>query len=497
MEDNKQQQYKSVLKSSSLIGGSAFINIFIQMIKTKIIAILLGPSGVGLINMYTVLTTTASTISGLGLQSSGVRSISSAFGENDTSRVAKISKTIGITVWLTGLAGTLLTAIFAPLISQYTFGNEEHVNAIRILSLTVLFANLLVGKTALLQGHRRIADIAKQSILGSLSGTVISVPCIYMWGEGGIAISLVLTSAALFTTGSWFARKIELADTKVSISEYKSELKYLLSFGLPVMGVGLQAAIMAYFLRLVILNKFDMAGVGIWSAAFAISGVLTNFVLNAMGTDYYPRLAAIANDNAKISNEVNAQLEIALLLAVPALVITIFFAPFGIELLYSGKFEQAVPILRWSVYGILGRVISWPLGFIMPAQGRGILFFLTDLFSNISHLLLLYLFAKYYGLPGTGIAFMLNYFLYIILMIFVSKIIANTTFTARNIKMILLSFITLLISSFAHYYIANVTLFYISAVSFSLIVSYLCASRLSTLTGVKLADIKKKMFNKV
>ncbi|MGI6445957.1 MAG: oligosaccharide flippase family protein [Candidatus Ozemobacteraceae bacterium] len=496
MKTHNKTQYRSVLKSSSLIGGSAFINIFIQMIKTKVIAVLLGPTGVGLMNMYTVLSTTGSTIAGLGLQSSGVRSISGAIGENDSLRVAKISKTIAITLWFTGIAVCILTIALSPIISQQTFGNSQHVNPIRILSLSILFANLLVGKTCLLQGHRRIADIAKQSILGAISGTVISIPCIYLLGESGIAISLLLTSISLFTGGVWFSRKIIMAETRISIPEFKSELKSLLSFGLPVMGVAFQGALMAYFLRLIILNKFDMAGVGIWSAAFAISGVLTNFVLNAMGTDYYPRLAAISNNYAKVSNEVNTQLEIALLLAVPALVITVLFAPYAIELLYSGKFDQAVPILRWSVYGILGRVISWPLSFIMPAQGRGVIFFFTDLFANISHLTLLYFCGIFFGLQGTGIAFMINYIIYIVLMIFVAKKIAKTYISRRNAKMIFLSIITLLVSSFAHYYIANAVLFYITGFIFAILVSYICAKRLSILTGVKMSDVKMKLFNK-
>lgn len=52
MSENQQQQYKSVLKSTSLIGGSAFVNILIGMIRTKFVAILLVSTGVDLQNMY-------------------------------------------------------------------------------------------------------------------------------------------------------------------------------------------------------------------------------------------------------------------------------------------------------------------------------------------------------------------------------------------------------------------------------------------------------------
>jgi hypothetical protein len=46
--------YRSILKSTSLIGGASFINILISMIRTKFVAILLGPSGVGLLGLYSL-----------------------------------------------------------------------------------------------------------------------------------------------------------------------------------------------------------------------------------------------------------------------------------------------------------------------------------------------------------------------------------------------------------------------------------------------------------
>ena len=383
-EEQNKQQYKSVLKSTSMIGGSAFFNILIGMIRTKFVAILLGPDGVGLQNMYHTIITTISTITSLGLNSSGVRSIAEANGQNDSERVARIVKTIRSTVWISGIVGTLLVILLSGYISEFTFKNQEHRIPLMLLSVIVLLTNIQVGQTCILQGLRKISNIAKISIWGAVNGTLISIPCFYLLGKEGIVPSLILTAVAALTTSWLYARKVNFNNTDLTISERKQELKTLLNFGVPQMGVAILNSLSAYFMRFIINNQFGLAGIGIWSAAFAISGVLTNFVLNSMGTDYYPRLASISKDNEKIKQEVNTQLEIALLLAGPALIITILFAPLGIRLLYSGRFDEAIPVLRWSVYGILGRVVTWPLGFIMPAQGRGVLFFITELSKLLS-----------------------------------------------------------------------------------------------------------------
>lgn len=71
-----------------------------------------------------------------------------------------------------------------------------------------------------------------------------------------------------------------------------------------------------------------------------------------MGTDNYPQLIAVSDDRQRVSEEVNSQTEIALLLAVLWLEATIIFASLAITLFYSGKFDRAIDILRWSVCGI-------------------------------------------------------------------------------------------------------------------------------------------------
>ncbi len=497
MKEENTLQYKSVLKSTSLIGGSAFINILIGMIRTKFVAVLLGPTGVGLQNMYTTIMQTISTITGLGLNSSGVRSIAEANGQNDNERVARIVKTIRSTIWISGIIGTISTILLSGYISDFTFKTSEHRTAIIFLSIIVLLTNIQVGQTCILQGLRKIADIAKISIWGAINGTLISIPCFYFWGQDGIVPSLILTAiAALFT--SWlYAKKIKIATVDLSTDQRKKELSELLSFGLPQMGTALVAAISAYFMRFIVNNQFGLEGVGIWSAAFNISGVLTNFVLNAMGTDYFPRLSSVSSDNEKINLEVNTQLEIALLLAGPALIITILFAPLGIHLLYTGKFDEAIPVLRWSVYGILGRVITWPLGFIMPAQGRGKLFLTTELISQSIWLLLTYYLALNYGLPGTGIAMLVNYIIYLIAMIIVAKIIANTKIQHFNWKLISLITSLCIASSLLEKVFTNQLSYYIVSLLLCIISNLYLLQRLSQKTGINLHSFISKIKGKL
>jgi PST family polysaccharide transporter len=44
--------YGQILKSSSIVGGAQAINYVVGLLRTKAVALLLGPSGVGLVGLY-------------------------------------------------------------------------------------------------------------------------------------------------------------------------------------------------------------------------------------------------------------------------------------------------------------------------------------------------------------------------------------------------------------------------------------------------------------
>jgi len=70
--------YGQILKSSALIGGSSVLNVAIRIFHTKVMAVLLGPAGFGLMGLYGSITDLSTNIAGMGINSSGVRQIAEA-----------------------------------------------------------------------------------------------------------------------------------------------------------------------------------------------------------------------------------------------------------------------------------------------------------------------------------------------------------------------------------------------------------------------------------
>ena len=118
----------------------------------------------------------------------------------------------------------------------------------------------------------------------------------------------------------------------------------------------------AYAVRMMVIRMASLEAAGYYQAAWTLGGLYVGFILQAMGTDFYPRLTAVAQDNDLCNRLVNEQTHISLLLAGPGVLATLVFTPFITTLFYSSDFHAAVEVLRWICLGTALRVITWPMG---------------------------------------------------------------------------------------------------------------------------------------
>ncbi|TWT80139.1 colanic acid exporter [Planctomycetes bacterium CA13] len=420
--DRKSQSnsYGQVLKASSIIGGSQVVTMVIGMVRTKLVAMLIGPSGVGLVGMFQSITGMAATIAGLGIQTSGVRDVAAAAGAADERRIAETILTLRRVCWITGMLGCLILYLAAGFLSQMTFGSLDYVWSIRLLGLTILMGNIAGGQSAIIQGRRRIGDLARMRIVGAIGSTLVAVG-FYTWlGIDGIIPALLAIAAITLAVSSYFARRVPVQKTSISWRESLRQAHGLLGLGLALVWSGLLTMLVAYLTRVWIAEELDLHAVGIYTAAFALSGLFVQFVLQAMGADYYPRLTAVAHDPAQMNRLINQQTEIGLLLAFPGLLATLAMAPLAIMVFYTTEFAPAAGLLKWFVVGCMGRVISFPLGYSMLALGRGKLFATTETIFNLFHLSGIWIGLHYFGLSSVAIAFALFY-------LFVTTVMLVTT----------------------------------------------------------------------
>jgi PST family polysaccharide transporter len=188
----------------------------------------------------------------------------------------------------------------------------------------------------------------------------------------------------------------------------------------------------AYAIRIIVLNEGGVIAAGLYQAAWALGGLYAGFILQAMGTDFYPRLTAIADNHAECNRLVNEQAEISILLAGPGLIATLTLAPLVMSLFYSAEFHGAVDLLRWICLGMMLRIVAWPMGFIVLAKGAQTIFFWTEVAATLVHVGLAWLFVSKLGTPGAGMAFFGLYVWHSILIYVIVRRLTGFRWSAAN-----------------------------------------------------------------
>lgn len=397
--------YAQILKSTALIGGSTVVSIAFAIIRNKAIAILLGPGGVGLMGLYNSISDLANTLAGIGIQASGVRQIAEAHGTGDADRIARTATVLRrVSIFLAIAGAVLLVALSVP-IAAFTFSDHTHAAGVALLSLALACRLLSAGQMALIQGMRRIADIARIEVLAAMFGTLIGVPLIYVFREDGIVPALIAIAAVTLGASWWYSRNLRTPPPPMSAREVGLEARALLELGFVFMVSGFLTVGAAYAVRIIVMRTTGFEAVGHYQAAWSIGGLYAGFILQAMGTDFYPRLTAVATDNDACNRLVNEQAHISILLAGPGLLATLTLAPLLVALLYSAQFYPAVDLLRWLCLGMMLRIVAWPMGFIVLAKGARGIFFWTEVAATLVHVGLAWLLIPAWGIEGTGIAF--------------------------------------------------------------------------------------------
>ena len=145
--------------------------------------------------------------------------------------------------------------------------------------------------------------------------------------------------------------------------------------------------------------------VGLYQAGVIIISTYVGLIFSAICTDYYPRLAAINQDNAKCSEAVSQQGEIATMILGPMLTVCIVFMPFMLTLLYSSQFVEANEYVSWACLGMMLRLAAWVISFLFVAKAESKLFIVNEGLACIYTVLFSIVGFKYWGLQGIGMAF--------------------------------------------------------------------------------------------
>ena len=405
---------RMAMKAMGLFGGVQVMGILCSIIRTKLVALWIGPVGIGLFGLFNNALEMITTGTNLGIRSSSVRDISQAHGSQDEGLVARIVSVVRKwSLWL-GLGGALLTLVMAPLLSQVTFGDSAHIWGFVALSVAVLLQALTNGEYAVLQGTAKLKRLASVTLWGTIAGLAVSVPLFYVLRERSILPSILAYALSLAVFAVVF-RNRDYSSVHVSRSETIDMGKGFVRLGI-YMTLGNFASILASYAFNAWLNTHAGTDqVGFYQAGYTLINKYTGLILTALGMEYYPRLSQVADSRLRLRAYVSQEINVSLAVMAPIVALFILLRELVVWLLYAPEFNVILTFVSWGMIGTVMRTLSWCLAFTILAKGDGKTYLWTEVASAVINLLLNIVMYQWWGLTGLGIAFLVSYTVYTVI----------------------------------------------------------------------------------
>lgn len=398
----KEDSYLHILKYTGLFGGVQGLSILVGIVRNKLVAMILGPDGMGLVSLFNSTIKLVSDSTSFGISMSAVKTLSETFESEDDARKASVVAMIRSWSLLTAILGMVLCVALSPLLNKWTFSWGDHTLHFVLLAPVVGLMAITGGETAILKAARKLNRLAAISVYNMLFALVSSVPLYYFYGQAGIVPSLVLLALAqcLITIGCSY----KLYRPRFALSLRRlSEGREMVRLGMAFVVAGILGSGAEFVVRSYLNYTADIQSVGLYNAGFMMTMTYAGMVFSAMETDYFPRLSAIRDCGERLNQTVNHQVEVSLLLVAPMLIFFIVLLPILLPLLYSGKFMPVIDMVRVTVLAMYFRAMTLPVEYISLSRSDSHTYLLLEAIYDVCFAGLVILGFRYLGLMGTGV----------------------------------------------------------------------------------------------
>lgn len=399
-------EIKTLAKNTVILASPKVLNFFVGLIRTKLIAVFLGVTGLGIIDQLINTINKIRILSLSFLPDGMVKLIAEQNSQEiDLKKITSIIKTYFVMVIPLAIFMTILGYILADEITVYIFGSIEYKTYFLIgftaFPITIFSASF----RSLLKAYKEIKSFALVEILVIIINLILFVPLIYYYRVMGGVIYATLSFFVTFFVVLYVVDKNVLKKNNIKFSAIihavfeKKYFKELMAF----ISVGVVAGAFRIFeiisVRAIVVNELGIDKLGVYSPITKWGSLFIGFILPSIYTYLYPRLSE-AKDNKDIINVVNDVIRLLTFVILPFIIIGISTREWIIPLFYSKDFMEATIYLPYHFAGLL--LVVWGTIFeqIFAPTGRLKIFLLFIVVLNSLSLGLVYYLVPIVGLYG-------------------------------------------------------------------------------------------------
>lgn len=397
-------------------GISTGIKMLTSFFMAKLIAVKLGPEGLGLIGQLNSFVLIVMTLSTGAITNGVVKYIAQYQGDKE-----KQSKVIHASITITLLCTLLMSVIVAggaSFWSSYIFnGNQAFYSVFLVFGLLLIFYSSFNLFVSILNGFQLYKQYSALNITTSIIGLLFSIFLIYTNGLLGALYATVSYQSVVFLVILFFSKKyVTIYRNQLFTFSDKAIYKGLMSFSLMSIVSTLCVPYVQILIRKYLVSSCGAIEMGLYEGISRISLIYLTIITTTLSVYYLPRLSEI-KDRHELKKEIGQGYKIIMPLLISFCLLIFLFRKVIINLVFSESFAGIDAFFLPQLIGDVFKIASWLLAFIMLAKAMTKTFIVTEVIFSITLYVLSVIFVNYYGAIGAVYAYALNYVLYLVTML--------------------------------------------------------------------------------
>jgi O-antigen/teichoic acid export membrane protein len=386
-----------------------------NLVILKMIAVMLGPVGMGGLGNFMSLTTMISVFSGGGI-ATGITKYVAEY-QKSPRRLIKFIGTAFAFGFLYSAIFFVGSIVFSAKLSVVLFGSSDFIWLMPTIGLAQLICFFGTAVIAIVNGQRRQDLFALITLVAYFLAIPISFVLIYTFELDGAAIALLVVASATGIPAVFLVMRSRLTPL-IRIRFNSADTKKLSRFAIMLLASAVLFPISEIFIRTMVIELLGKNEAGLWQALSKLSGAYLGFFTLYLSVSYMPQLSALS-DRSLISQAVGQMI----------IKIGAVFAFFGaglfivkdfvVTLLFSIDFLNMTPLFIWQLLGDFFRLSAYVIGFLGVAKAAFRMYIACEVLQVFLQMFFAYLTLNKGGsLVELVQSYALAYFIYFLVMLF-------------------------------------------------------------------------------
>ncbi len=365
----------ATLTTSRVIGAlglssvAAALTTAASLVRTKVVAVVLGPAGIALGGQVSQATTGLGWLATFGSSAGTTRYLAEALGRGDDETAATVVRSSAALIGATASIASVAGVVFAEPIATALFGSADAASMIRWLVPAIPAIGVMSVSSSMLRATQQVARLSAAQSAGALVAAISAFVVLQPDTPASIAQlasiafaaqAAAVTAAALPLWRRWCTGPSAGISVRI--------VRGVAAYGAANVVMGLATASAFLYVGRSYLSAGDVTAAARIAALAWFGEPVSSMLASGFYASSFPAYCAATGSAAArvLSNSIRA----LVLVSAPLLVVGALLAPRMLSLLFDARFVAVAPLLPIQLIATYGRCVSVLLGVPLLARGR-------------------------------------------------------------------------------------------------------------------------------